>query len=334
MTSTQTSTTVRPETGTYVIDPGHSGVTFTGRHLMVSKVRGRFGVNRRHARRSPTTRTSPRSRRPSTSQSRRERRRQARRAPALGRLLRRRATTRRSRSARPRSRTAATATSRSSATSPSAASPSRSTLEGEYLGTSQSPWGDHRVGFSAETEVSRKDWGLEWNMALEAGGVLVGDKIKLTIDAEADQAVTAVGSHVKRRRVGTRASSDAPVDIDALLARMTLDEKLAQLGCVWCTHARRATTPSPCPRADALLAHGIGEITRIGATTGLRPRERAAFTERDPALPRRAHAARHPRDRARGEHRRACARATRRSSRRRSGSPRRGIPTCSNASAS
>ena len=45
MTSTQTSTTVRPETGTYVIDPGHSGVTFTGRHLMISKVRGRFGVS-------------------------------------------------------------------------------------------------------------------------------------------------------------------------------------------------------------------------------------------------------------------------------------------------
>ena len=45
MTSTQTSTAVRPETGTYVIDPGHSGVTFTGRHLMISKVRGRFGVS-------------------------------------------------------------------------------------------------------------------------------------------------------------------------------------------------------------------------------------------------------------------------------------------------
>jgi polyisoprenoid-binding protein YceI len=58
------------------------------------------------------------------------------------------------------------------------------TLKGEYLGTQASPWGDTRVGFSAETEVSRKDWGLEWNVALETGGVLVGDKVKLTIDAE------------------------------------------------------------------------------------------------------------------------------------------------------
>jgi len=58
------------------------------------------------------------------------------------------------------------------------------TLKGEYLGSQASPWGDTRVGFSAETEISRKDWGLEWNVALETGGVVVGDKIKLAIDAE------------------------------------------------------------------------------------------------------------------------------------------------------
>jgi len=58
------------------------------------------------------------------------------------------------------------------------------TLQGEFLGSQASPWGDTRIGFSAETEVSRKDWGLEWNVALETGGVLVGDKVKLTIDAE------------------------------------------------------------------------------------------------------------------------------------------------------
>ncbi len=58
------------------------------------------------------------------------------------------------------------------------------TLKGEYLGTQASPWGDTRIGFTAETEVSRKEWGLEWNVALETGGVLVSDKVKLTIDAE------------------------------------------------------------------------------------------------------------------------------------------------------
>ncbi|HYL53592.1 MAG TPA: glycoside hydrolase family 3 N-terminal domain-containing protein [Acidimicrobiia bacterium] len=65
-------------------------------------------------------------------------------------------------------------------------------------------------------------------------------------------------------------------DLDALLARMTLDEKLAQLGCVWCSALIRGDGFSPVA-ADRWLAHGIGEITRIGATTGLRPRERAEF---------------------------------------------------------
>jgi len=58
------------------------------------------------------------------------------------------------------------------------------TLRGEYLGAQASPWGDTRIGFSAETDVSRKDWGLEWNVALETGGVVVSDKVKLAIDAE------------------------------------------------------------------------------------------------------------------------------------------------------
>ena len=65
--------------------------------------------------------------------------------------------------------------------------------------------------------------------------------------------------------------------IDDLLARMTLDEKLAQLGCVWSTQLVADDAFSE-PSAERLLAHGIGEITRIGASTGLRPRERAAFT--------------------------------------------------------
>jgi polyisoprenoid-binding protein YceI len=59
------------------------------------------------------------------------------------------------------------------------------TLTLEYHGTVASPWGDRRAGFSASGEISRKDWGLGWNVALEAGGVVVGDKVKLDIDAEA-----------------------------------------------------------------------------------------------------------------------------------------------------
>jgi beta-glucosidase len=64
--------------------------------------------------------------------------------------------------------------------------------------------------------------------------------------------------------------------IEDLIARMTIDEKLAQLGCVWSTQLVEHEAFSPTAAAQ-LLGHGIGEITRIGASTGLRPRERAEF---------------------------------------------------------
>lgn len=55
----------------------------------------------------------------------------------------------------------------------------------EFDGVVQDPWGNTKAGFTAETEISRKDFGLEWNVALEAGGVLVGDKVKITLEIEA-----------------------------------------------------------------------------------------------------------------------------------------------------
>jgi polyisoprenoid-binding protein YceI len=55
----------------------------------------------------------------------------------------------------------------------------------ELLGTSQDPWGNTRIGFEGKAEISRKEFGLVWNVALETGGVLVGDTIKLEMDVEA-----------------------------------------------------------------------------------------------------------------------------------------------------
>jgi polyisoprenoid-binding protein YceI len=46
------------------------------------------------------------------------------------------------------------------------------------------PWGGRRVGFSGTTKINRKDFGLVWNVALEAGGVLVGEDVKLSFDAQ------------------------------------------------------------------------------------------------------------------------------------------------------
>ncbi len=57
-------------------------------------------------------------------------------------------------------------------------------LDVEYAGTAKSPWGGTSAGFSASTSFNRKDFGLNWNQALETGGVLVGEKIKLEIELE------------------------------------------------------------------------------------------------------------------------------------------------------
>jgi polyisoprenoid-binding protein YceI len=58
----------------------------------------------------------------------------------------------------------------------------------EFDGVENDPWGGTRAGFSASTEVNRKDWGLEWNMVLETGGLLVGEKITITVEVEAIKA--------------------------------------------------------------------------------------------------------------------------------------------------
>jgi polyisoprenoid-binding protein YceI len=55
----------------------------------------------------------------------------------------------------------------------------------ELQGTSQDPWGGTRIGFEGKAEISRKEFGLVWNVALETGGVLVSDSIKLEMDVEA-----------------------------------------------------------------------------------------------------------------------------------------------------
>ena len=57
-------------------------------------------------------------------------------------------------------------------------------LEIEYAGMAKSPWGTTSAGFSARTKISRKDWGLNWNVALETGGWLVSDEIKIAIEVE------------------------------------------------------------------------------------------------------------------------------------------------------
>jgi polyisoprenoid-binding protein YceI len=59
------------------------------------------------------------------------------------------------------------------------------TLKATFEGRGKDPWGGERAGFSATTKIDRRDFGLTWNQALETGGVLVSNEIKISIDVQA-----------------------------------------------------------------------------------------------------------------------------------------------------
>ena len=62
------------------------------------------------------------------------------------------------------------------------------TFEVNFEGSGKDPWGNEKVGFTVEGSIKRSDFGLTWNSALETGGVLVGDKVKITLDVQAAKA--------------------------------------------------------------------------------------------------------------------------------------------------
>ncbi|MEO6991372.1 MAG: YceI family protein [Candidatus Baltobacteraceae bacterium] len=61
----------------------------------------------------------------------------------------------------------------------------RVALDGEIEGRAKDPWGNDRIAYSAVTRISRKEFGLTWNQALETGGVMVGDDIDIALAVEA-----------------------------------------------------------------------------------------------------------------------------------------------------
>lgn len=58
------------------------------------------------------------------------------------------------------------------------------TLDVEQTGSGKDPWGNQRLGFSAKAAIQRSDWGLKWNQALEAGGVLVSEKVDIHVEVQ------------------------------------------------------------------------------------------------------------------------------------------------------
>jgi polyisoprenoid-binding protein YceI len=173
MTTTPESIRTAPAPGSYELDQSHSHVSFSARHLMVTKVRGRFPVTagKLVVGENPQDSSVEATIDVSAVESGDPKRDEHLRSPDFFHVEKFPTVTFRSTKVEDHGDGAFTLEG-------------DLTVKGEYLGSQESPWGDTRVGFSAEVEVSRKEWGLEWNVALETGGVLVGDKIKLTIDAE------------------------------------------------------------------------------------------------------------------------------------------------------
>jgi polyisoprenoid-binding protein YceI len=172
-----------PSAGTWMIDPAHSIVGAVARHLMVSKVRGRFGsfggtvqvADPLHDSRVEVTIDAA-----SIDTGNPQRDEHMRSGDFLD------------------VENHPTIEFRSTGLEPTGDSRFRLhgdlTIRGitrpigldvEYLGLSTDPWGNARIAFSATGEVDREEFGMTWNQALEAGGVLVGRRLRVELDVQA-----------------------------------------------------------------------------------------------------------------------------------------------------
>lgn len=173
-----------PTAGHWRIDPGHAEVGFVGRHLMLTRVRGRFTGIDGHVRTAEDPRDSSvevtidMASVDSGDATRDEHLRSADlfdvdRHP--------------------------TASFRSTSVVPDPTDPNRATVTGDltirnvtraieldvtFAGAAQDPWGAERAVFSARGRLNREDWGITWNMPLDTGGLLVSREIDLEIEVE------------------------------------------------------------------------------------------------------------------------------------------------------
>ena len=163
--------------GTWTVDPTHAEVGFVARHLMVAKVRGRFTevsgtveVGETLAETSVRAVASAAS--VSTNQADRD-----------GHL---RSADFFDVEAYPELTFVSTSVSSDSMIGDlTIKGVTRSvTFDLEFDGVQADPWGNTKAGFTATTAINRSDWGLTWNAAIEGGGVLVSDKIAITLEVE------------------------------------------------------------------------------------------------------------------------------------------------------
>ena len=172
-----------PVAGVYEIDGAHTSVEFVGRHLMITKVRGRFSDVRgritiaeepedSHVEAEIGTASL------STGNDDRDAHLEAATSSTSS-------ATRPSPSGRPSVQAARDSTWEVVGDLTVRGTTRPVTLQVDFDGADVSPIGDERVGFSAATEVDREDFGLTWNMALETGGLLVGKTARIELNVEA-----------------------------------------------------------------------------------------------------------------------------------------------------
>lgn len=170
-----------PAPGTWVIDAGHTEVGFAGRHFGLTRIRGRFtGVEG-----AATIAEDPAASQVAveidlrTVSSGSDARDEHLRSPDFFDAERHPMATFRSTGLH-----VAGSTARLDGTLTLKGITAPVTLDVDYLGHAADPWGGERAVFSARGRINREDWGLTWNMLLEAGGLLVSKEITLTIEAE------------------------------------------------------------------------------------------------------------------------------------------------------
>lgn len=175
---------LRELTGTYTIDPSHSEVAFTTRHAMVTKVRGTFtGVDGTiQANGDDVTASTVEVTIDAASVDTRSDDRDAHlRSGDFFDVEQYPAITFRSTAIEPRDESTFAVTG-----DLTIRDVTRSvTVDVTLTGPATDPFGNERLGFEGDVTVSRKDWGLTWNAALETGGVLVSDNVVLSLDISA-----------------------------------------------------------------------------------------------------------------------------------------------------
>ena len=180
MTATETRIE-RPPTGTWTIDPGHAGVGFVGRHFGLTRIRGRFtGVEGTVTIAEPLEQSTvsvaiAMASVDSGDQTRDDHLRSAdffdvEQHPTA--------------TFRSTGIIAAGGTGRLSGDLTIKGVTRGVVLDIEFVGAVADPWGNERAVFSASGLINREDWGLTWNMLLDAGGLLVSKEIRLEIDVE------------------------------------------------------------------------------------------------------------------------------------------------------